>query len=223
MYSPIRIILADDHEIFRNGFKLLLRNQKEIELIGEAENGKQLLELVDRHHPDLVITDIKMPIMDGIQASKTLKQKYPRIGIIALSMFNDDYLVLEMLEAGASGYLLKNTNKEELLQAVKAVHQGRTYYCNETSKKLTYLLSKSNFNPYHNHNIQLTDREKEIVVLICKELSNKEIATALDLKVRTIESHREKIQEKIGSRNMVGVVLFAIKTGLFKLEENQVR
>lgn len=220
MYTPIRIVLADDHEIFRNGFKLLLKNQKELELVGEAENGQQLLELVDKHQPDLVITDIKMPVMDGIQATKELIQKYAGLGIIALSMFNDDYLVVDMVEAGARGYLLKNTNKDELLQAAKSVYQGGTYYCSETSKKLTYLLSKSSFNPYKNYSVCLTDREKEIIVLICKELSNKEIATALNLKIRTIESYRENIQEKIGSRNMVGIVLFAIKTGIFKLNEN---
>ena len=220
MYSPIRIVIADDHEIFRSGFKVLFKDQKDLELVAEAEDGIHLLEIVDTVHPDIIITDIKMPRMDGIEACKILKDKYPAIGVIALSMFNDDNLIVDMLEAGARGYLLKNTNKQELLLAARLVHGGDSYYCNDTSKKLTYLIAKSNFNPYRRNNTPvLTEREKEIVILICKEYSNKEIASALNLKTRTIESYREKIQEKIGSRNMVGIVLYAIKKGLFNIKQ----
>jgi len=125
-----------------------------------------------------------------------------------------------LLDAGARGYLLKNTNKEELLQATKSVYHGGTYYCRSTSDKLTSLLTKSSINPFKKKSLNaLTIREKEIVVLICRQYCNKEIADALKLKVRTIESYREQIQEKIDSRNVAGIVLYAIKTGLFKLEE----
>jgi DNA-binding NarL/FixJ family response regulator len=219
MSKQIKMVIADDHEIFRNGFKLLLKNQNIVELVGEAENGKQLIEVASKHRPDIIITDIKMPVMDGIEACKIIKHRNPSTGIIALSMFNDDDLIVDMLESGARGYLLKNTNKEELLQAVKSVYKGGTYYCNATSKKLTRLIDHSSYNPYRNKKINLTTREKEIIVLICKQFCNKEIASALDLNIRTIESHREKIQEKIGSKNIAGIVLFAVKTKLFNLEE----
>ncbi|HEX8333916.1 MAG TPA: response regulator transcription factor [Segetibacter sp.] len=219
MNRPIRLIIADDHELYRDGFKLLLKNQNDLELIDEAEDGKQLLDVVDKHQPDIVITDIKMPVIDGIEACKIIKDKYPWIGIIALSMFNDDHLIVDMLEAGAKGYLTKNTNKYELLQAAKSIFQGGTYYCSDTSKKLTGLLFKSKYDPYKEKEVILTSREKEIIILICKEFCNKEIASALGLKVRTIESYRDKIQEKIGSKNMIGIAIYALKTNLYKLEE----
>src|SRR5438309_8320849 len=124
MEAPIQLILADDHRIYRDGLKLLLQDQQDIQLVGEAENGSQLLELVDRLYPDIVLTDIKMPLIDGVQASRLLHQRHPDVGIIALSFFSDDQLIVDMLEAGARGYLLKNTNKQELLQAVKVVYEG---------------------------------------------------------------------------------------------------
>src|SRR6187455_2078520 len=119
MYVPIRIAIADDHEIFRNGFKLLLKNQNELELAGEAENGKELLEVIDSHQVDIAIIDIQMPVMDGIETCKIITRKHPTCKVIALSMFNDDNLIVDMLEAGAKGYLLKNTNKNELLLAAQ--------------------------------------------------------------------------------------------------------
>lgn len=212
MYAPIRLIIADDHEIFRNGFKLLLRDQGDLELIGEAENGKQLLELVDTNLPDLVITDIKMPVMDGVEATRALHEKYPFLGVIALSMFNEDELVVDMLEAGARGYLLKNTNKNELLTAAKAVHEGNVYYCSATSSKLVEMIRESRFNPYkHKTRVQFTPREIEVIKLVCKEYTNKEIASALGLSSRTVESYKENIQEKIGAKNAVGIAMYAMK------------
>jgi DNA-binding NarL/FixJ family response regulator len=222
MPAPIKLVIADDHEIFREGFKLLFKHQDHIQLVGEAEDGVKLIDVVDEQQPDIVITDIKMPRIDGIEATKLLKQKYPDLGIIALSMFNDDNLIVDMLEAGAKGYLLKNTSKEELIQAAKSVYEGGTYYCSATSKKLSQLLFDSSYNPYRHKKVNLTPKEKEIIILICKEYCNKEIASTLDLKVRTVESYREKIQEKIGSRNMVGIVMYAVKTKLFRLDETSV-
>ena len=218
MYNPIRIVIADDHEIFRDGFKVLLKNQTELELVGEAENGKELLEVVDRELPDVVIVDIKMPIMDGVEACKQIKRKYPDMKIIALSMFNDDNLIVDMLEAGAKGYLLKNTNKPELLNAAKAVYEGSTYYCSATSDKLTKMIADSRFNPYKHKPVQkFTSRELDIIRLICEQNTNKEIAVKLRLSRRTVESHREKIQEKTNSRNTVGVVIYALKNKICEL------
>jgi len=218
MYSPIRIAIADDHEIFREGFKLLLKNQQELELVGEAENGKELLEVIARHQPDVVITDIKMPVMDGIEVCKSIKKKFPDMKVIALSMFNDDNLIVDMLEAGARGYLLKNTNKAELLQAVKAVYGGSTYYCMATSGKLAKMIAESKFNPYRNHPAQkFTNREIEVIKLICEQHTNKEIAKTLNLSIRTVESHREKIQEKADAKNSIGIAIYAIKHNLFEI------
>lgn len=218
MYIPIRIVIADDHEIFRNGFKVLLKDQKDLELAGEAENGRQLLEVVDALHPDIVITDIKMPGIDGIEATKRLKEKYPGIGIIALSNYNDDSLIIDMLEAGAKGYLLKNTNQHELIQAVKAVAEGESYYSSATSTKLTKLIAEKLYNPHGAKlKTKLTPRETDIVKLVCQQYSNKEIAQMLNLSIRTVESYREKVQEKIGARNAIGFALYAIKHGIYEV------
>lgn len=217
MYLPIRIIIADDHEIFRNGFKLLLQDQQEIELAGEAGNGEELVEAVERLQPSVVITDIKMPVMDGIEASRALKEQNPSLGIIALSNYNDDSLIIDILEAGARGYILKNTNKEELITAVKAVYAGESYYCTATSAKLTKMIAESKFNPYKTMpRIRFTDRELEVIRLICEQKTNKEIAASLRLSVRTVESYRENIQEKTAARNSVGIVLYAIKHKIFE-------
>jgi DNA-binding NarL/FixJ family response regulator len=218
MSSKIKLVIADDHAIFRDGLKLLLKKQDILELVGEAENGQELIAVTDKFKPDLIITDIKMPVMDGIEACRILKQQYPFLGIIALSMFNDDELIVDMLEAGAKGYLLKNTNKEELLQAAVTVFRGGSYYSKETSQRLTELINNSSYHPARKKP-ELSPREKEIIILICKEYSNKQIAEALGLNPRTVETHRQNIQEKIGSKNTAGIVLFAVKSQLFSTKK----
>lgn len=216
-YLPIRIAIADDHTIFREGFKLLLKNQQELELVGEAEDGKELLEVAATQQPDVLIIDIKMPVMDGIATCKEIRKRFPHMKVIALSMFNDDNLIVDMLEAGAKGYLLKNTNKQELLQATKTVFEGSTYYCTATSNKLAKMIAESKFNPYRIQPVQkFTPRETDIIKLICQQFTNKEIAVMLGLSHRTVESHREKIQEKTEAKNVIGVVIYAIKHNIFQ-------
>ena len=217
-YTPIRIAIADDHQIFRDGFKLLLKHQPELELVGEAEHGRELLDVIVQQQPDVLILDIQMPVMDGIATCKEVTKRHPGVKVIALSMFNDDNLIVDMLEAGAKGYLLKNTNKQELSQAVKAVFEGGTYYCAATSAKLTKMIAESKFNPYRSQPVKkFTARETDIIKLICQQYINKEIADQLNLSIRTVESHREKIQEKTGAKNSIGVVIYAIKHGIFEI------
>lgn len=214
----IKIVIADDHEMFRDGFKLMLTKQPSIQLLGEAENGRELLQLTQSLQPDVVVTDIKMPIMDGIEATQKIKTLFPEMGIIGLSMFDEDDLIVDMLEAGAKGYLLKNAGKEHIVEAIKTVYDGDPYYCKTTSNKLTQMIAKSKYNPYtRKEKIEFTDREKEIIELISKEYSNKEIAEKLFLSIRTVEGHRLKIMEKTGVKNTVGLVVYAIKNNLLKL------
>lgn len=216
MYAPIRIVIADDHEIFRNGFKLLLQDQNMVELAGEAEDGRQLVEVAHQQLPHVVITDIKMPRMDGIAATKRIREELPEIGVIALSNFNDDGFVMEMLEAGAKGYLLKNTNRHELMTAIKAVYEGEAYYCSGTSNRLIQLIAESRIHAYKSKKkVELTPREIDVIRLVCKQYTNKEIASELNLSIRTIESYREHIQEKIGVRNSVGIAVYAIKNKIY--------
>lgn len=217
-YNSISILLADDHEIFRDGFRIMLKKQSKVHLVGEAENGKELIDLTRSLQPDVIITDIKMPIMDGIEATKILAEKYPHIGIIALTMFDDDNLIIDMLEAGARGYLIKNATKQEILEAIKTVYENGTYYCHHTTNKLAQMIAVSKFNPFKKEiKVVFSERETEIIRLICAEYSNKEIASQLNLSVRTVEGHREKIEEKMNVRNTAGIVVYAIKHGIFHL------
>ena len=216
--SSIRILLADDHEIFRDGFRVMLKKQKEFALIAEAANGKELIETALQCQPDVIVTDIKMPVMDGIEATKRLQELLPQVNVIALSMFEDEHLIVDMLEAGAKGYLLKNANKEEVFEALKTVAQGGTYYCNHTSQKLARLIATSNYNPAKKADKEVfTDRELEVIQLICQQYATKEIADKLGLSPRTIESHRVKIMEKMDVKNTAGIVIYAIRHKIFVL------
>jgi DNA-binding NarL/FixJ family response regulator len=214
----INVLIADDHEIFLDGMHVLLKKVPNIEVVGEASNGQQLVRLAKELKPDVVITDIKMPVMDGIEATKQLTAEVPEIGIIALSMYEEENLIVEMLEAGAKGYLLKNAHKTEIVQAIESVYKGQTYYCNRTSTRLVKLLVNSNYNPNRKEEkAKLSDREKDVIRLICREMANKEIAIELNLSVRTVEGYREKIEEKINAKNAAGIVVYAIKNGIYKI------
>lgn len=218
IYTPIRIVLADDHEIFRDGFNIMMKKQANIKLVGEAGNGAELIEVAGKLMPDVILTDIKMPRIDGIEATKIITKKYPEINIIALSMFDDDNLIIDMLEAGARGYLLKSAHKNEIIEAIKAVYNQETYYCKSTSGKLAQLIAQSRFNPFNpNQRKEFSQKEVEIIKLICQEASNKEIAARLFLSVRTIEGYREKIQDRIKAKNTAGIVIYAIKNGIYKI------
>ncbi|HTF30414.1 MAG TPA: response regulator transcription factor [Flavitalea sp.] len=213
----IKIVIADDHEIFRDGFRLMISRQDDIQLLGEAGDGKELIDLVQTLRPDVVITDIKMPRMDGIEAAKILAEQFPDVGVIGLSMFDEEDLIIDMLEAGAKGYLLKNADKHEVAEAIRTVYQEEPYYCKHTSAKLAQMIAKSKFNPYKKtRKIEFSERELEIIRLICQELTNKEIADQLFLSIRTVEGYRLKIQEKMNVKNSIGLVIYAIRNNLYK-------
>jgi DNA-binding NarL/FixJ family response regulator len=217
--NPIRIVLADDHEIFRDGFKAMLKKQPSVELLGEASDGEELLSLVRELKPDVVVTDIKMPKMDGLQATRIISSEFPNIGIVALSMIDEESQIIDMMEAGALGYLLKNAHKNEIIEAIESVKEHRVYYCDGTSAKLTRMIAASNRIPFHKKQprVELSQKEIDVILLICEELTNKEIADRLSLSIRTIEGYRDKIQEKIGARNSAGIVIYAIRNGIYKV------
>jgi DNA-binding NarL/FixJ family response regulator len=212
MSYNIRLVIADDHEIFRDGLALMLSKQQDIILAGQASNGRDLLELAERLRPDVVMTDIKMPIMDGIEATKLLLEQNPDLKIIALSMFDEENLIVDMLEAGARGYLLKNADKQEILDAINNVYENKTYYCRHTSARLASMIVKSKFNPYKKSEpVSFNDREKEIIRMICQQCTNQEIGDKLFLSKRTVEGYRTKILEKMNVKNTAGVVIFALR------------
>ena len=212
----ITIVIADDHEIFRDGFKLTLNSVPHFNVVGEASNGKELVEVVAATNPNVIVTDIKMPIIDGVEATKQIIKHFPDSRIIGLSMFDDDEVILDMLEAGALGYLVKNADKSELIEAVTKVNLGEPYNCRFTNSKLTKLfeLRKKRKDDYRIID-QLNDRDLEIIKYLCEGLTSKEIAEKIFLSLRTVEGARLRIQEKLGVKNVAGLVIFAIKSGLY--------
>lgn len=227
--DPVKVLIADDHPIFRDGFKILLNKLEpgSVHLSGEAGDGKELVERVFNLQPHIVITDIQMPVMDGIEATKRIKALSPQTEVIALSMFNEEHLVLDMLEAGASGYLLKNTSKTELEQAIRTVMDGGVYFAPETSVHLAKTIKQSAEKQNAGKQIvrienrsrkpKLSERELEIIYLLCKGKTNKEIASELYLSPRTIESHREHLYEKTATKSAVALAIYAIKHGIVDL------
>ena len=212
MNTTIRLVIADDHEIFRDGLALMLSKQDRVILTGQAADGEELLRLVAETRPDIVLTDIKMPRLGGIAAARILLQRNPGLKIIALSMFDEEDLIVEMLETGAKGYLLKNADKKEILEAILTVYEGGIFYCRHTTAKLASLIVKSKFDSQKKaHEPLFTDREKEIIRLICRQHTAQEIGGLLYLSKRTVEGYRTRILDKMEVKNTAGVVIFALK------------
>ena len=214
----LKVLLADDHEIFLDGLQAVLQKQPNIEVVGLAANGAECIKLVESANPDIILTDIMMPVMDGIAATKYLTEHHPGISIIALSMFDQDNLIVDMLEAGARGYLLKNAHKSEILEAIRSVYQNIPYYCRSTTTRLARLIGQSKFNPQNQADlVSFSDKEKEIIRMICEEKTTKEIAERLYMGSRTVEGYRIKILEKMQVRSVAGIVIYAIKHKLFEV------
>jgi DNA-binding NarL/FixJ family response regulator len=220
MKNTIRLVIADDHEIFRDGLALMLSKQDTVLLAGQAGDGEELLRVVEETRPDIVLTDIKMPRLGGIAAAKILLQRHPGVKIIALSMYEEDDLIVEMLEAGAKGYLLKNADKKEILEAILTVHEGHIFYCKHTTAHLAALIVKSKFDAHKKvPDNCFTEREKEIIRLICLQHTAQEIGALLYLSKRTVEGYRTRILEKMEAKNTAGVVVFALKHRLITEED----
>jgi DNA-binding NarL/FixJ family response regulator len=216
--KPINLAIADDHKIFRNGLKATLEDYPDFNLMIEASNGKELIGLLATHTPDVILMDIKMPEMDGMQTTAFVSQNFKQVKVLALSMHNEDKYIVDMMRAGASGYLLKNAEPEEIIEAIMTVH-NKGFYFNE---HLSVTLIKQLVGPGHadsisQQNVELNDREIEVLKLVCQECSNQEIADKIFLSVRTVEGYRARLFEKTGSKNLVGLVIFAIKRGIISV------
>ena len=207
--DPIRVILADDHQIVRNGIKALLENEEEVVVIDEASNGHEALEKCRQHHPDLLIIDIRMPEMNGIETVKRLPDYAPSTRALVLSMHDEEEYIIQSIEVGAAGYLLKDSSREEFLKAIHTVHEGEKYFSGDISNILVnnYLNIKSRKqsgnvealeNDYH-----LTKREKQILHLLYEGINNKDIAEQLGKSIRTIETHRFNIMKKLGVNSVL--------------------
>lgn len=211
----IKVAIADDHKIFRKGVILSLRPFTNIKFVLEADNGDQLLEGIAAAEPDVVLMDLRMPGKDGIETTKVISKQYPNIHVIVLSMYEDDRFVSHMMENGASGYLLKNAEPQEIRRAVMDVHE-KGYYLNNFVNRI--LLKKSHAKqkviPSLNSEITLTDREREVLKLICMEFTAQEIAQKMEISPRTVEAIKDRLMERFGSKNTAGLVFFAVKNNL---------
>lgn len=213
--SKIKIAIADDYKIYRDGLKVGLASDDKMEIIAEADNGEELMKLLETTRPDVILMDLKMPIMDGMEATKLVRQKYPDIKVLVVTMYEDDKFIIHLMENGANGYLLKNTEPDEIIKSIYAVYENG-YYFNDVVNKalLKKLVLKNNLKPSFNQNIELTEREQEVLKLICEEKTAAEIAKEIFLSPRSVEGIRQRLIEKIGVRNTAGLVMFAVKNRL---------
>lgn len=208
----INVIIADDHTFFRQGFRLALSGRNDVHVIAEASNGKELYCLVEKHAPDVVITDVSMPEMGGIEVTQLIKKQYPNTKVIALSMFEDVGTIREMLLAGASAYLLKNADVTDIIAAIQTTHRGKFFVSTTTSHLL------NTFIQYSVTNCALTKREAEILQMLFAELTSREIGERLYLSERTVEEHRKNLQKKTNTRNIVGLLKYALRHKIVKLD-----
>lgn len=216
--EKINILVVDDHKIVRDGILSLLQDQPDICVISQAENGKDALEKIPKVLPHLVLIDISMPVMNGIECTREITTKYPEIKVLALTMLNELEHIKNMLSAGAGGYLLKNSGKEELVTAIKTVVAGHNYFSTEVKDMIMMEMVKKKSSPGKiiGEKVPLTSRELDILELILQEFTNQEIADKLFISVRTVDAHRRNLLEKTGARNTAGLVKFAIENHLFK-------
>jgi len=215
----IRVLIADDHDLYLEGLKTCFHGHSLYQVCGEASNGEELVRKSMELNPHIVLTDLKMPLLDGAGAIKKLLAANPSIKCIVLTSYENDISIIEALEAGAKGYITKNMPKQELFTALEQVSKGYPYYCHTTSSKMIRLLGKSPFNPYGEQRIIFTDLERKIIRLICEDRDNKQIAAILYVSIRTIENNRSRILKKINAKSTAGIAIYAIKHGLYFLEE----
>lgn len=213
--ESIKVAIADDHKIFRKGVILSLKAYHNFNFILEAENGEELIKAIEKEQPDIVLMDLKMPVKDGIETTKYLNKHYPQIRILILTMFEDERFVGHLMESGANGYLLKSTEPAEIKQAIMDVMNTGFYlnnFVNRVLIKKNYARQK--FNPNLNCEIVVSDREKEVLSLVCMEYTAQEIAQRMELSPRTVESIKDRLMERFGVKNSVGLVFFAMKNSL---------
>jgi two-component system, NarL family, response regulator NreC len=213
--KKLRILLADDHIVMRTGLRALLERQPNLEVVGESENGRETVELVASLGPDVVVMDVAMPVLNGIEATKTIVTQRPATAVVILSMHADESYVMRALKAGARGYLLKDSAAADLISAIQAVSQNKSFFSPRVSRILAedyvrVLKQKGAVDSYD----LLTGREREILQLLAEGKTNKEVATALNISPYTVETHRRHILEKLNLHNPAELILYAVRKGI---------
>jgi len=214
----IKISLVDDHKLFRSGINALLSTNGTYKVVSESDNGKAFIDIVQEAQPEIVMMDLEMPEMDGMETTKVLKEKFPEVKVIMLSMHDDEKFIAHMMSIGARGYLLKNADPEEIELAINSVAETGYFFTDLVSRAtLQGLTNGGKVKPSFKPGNDLTERELEVLQLICREKTAAEIGEALFISPRTVEGHRNNIILKTGARNTAGIVVFAMKNGLFEM------
>jgi DNA-binding NarL/FixJ family response regulator len=212
--QPIKVAIADDHALFRAGVKTALAVKKDVELIAEADNGMQLLNLLKHLEPDVILLDIQMPIMDGIQTLPEIRKDHPQVKVIILSMHNDHSMISKLMEIGANSYLTKNSDSETIYQAIKTCYEQEFIFNELTNKALLTGLRTKRPEIGAAQDVNLTEKELTVLKLMCEEKTTKEIADIVDISPRTVEAIRDKLKTKTGAKSMAGLVMYAVKHGI---------
>lgn len=214
----IRVLLADDHTVVRQGLRALLAAEDDIEIIGEAENGRQALQLVKKFLPDVVVMDIAMPVLNGVEATRQITRYVPSVKVLVLSTYSNDEYVEQLTEAGAAGYLVKQTAANDLLKAIREAFKGNAFFSPAIAKRLrdqcrqTYMVGQ----PIKRRADYLTTREAEVLQLIAEGRANKQIAAELCISIKTVEKHRQQVMNKLGIHDVAGLTRHAISKGIIE-------
>jgi DNA-binding NarL/FixJ family response regulator len=210
----IKVAIADDHALFRAGVRTALSAKKDVELIAEADNGMQLLNLLRHIEPDVILLDIQMPIMDGIQTLPEIRKLRPEAKVIILSMHNDHSMISKLMEIGANSYLTKNSDSEMIYQAIKTCYDQEFFFNELTNKALLTGLRTKRTDLNGPQDVNLSDKEVRVLKLMCEEKTTKEIADIVEISPRTVEAIRDKLKTKTGAKSMAGLVMYAVKNGI---------
>lgn len=217
--NKIKVIIADDHNLYRAGLKALLEDCEKIQLLAEASNGEDVIQLTKQFKPDVVVTDLIMSGIDGVDAIREISAA-TKARVLALSTFDSEHLITKALEAGAKGYVVKNAQDGEIIEAIKKLYNFRPYYCSSTQLRLARMIGKSQFNPYTNTiKERFSDKEKKVIHLICEERSSEEIGQILHMSKRTVDGMRMRIMRKMDVKTTAGLTIYAIKNFLFFLDK----
>lgn len=213
--KKISVLLVDDHTVVRQGLRALLSPEEDIEVIGEAENGRQAVQLARTQPPDVVVMDVAMPLLNGLEATRQILKNHPSSRVLVLTTYGDDECVRQLTEAGVSGYLIKQTAANDLVKAIREVNKGNVYFSPTVARRLRdqYRDAFANGQPVKK-NIELTSREAEVLQLIAEGFSNKQIAAELCISIKTVEKHRQQVMNKLNIHDVAGLTRYALSKGL---------
>jgi DNA-binding NarL/FixJ family response regulator len=214
--KKIKVLLAEDHTIVREGLRVLLALEKDIEILCEAENGRKAVELARKHQPDVVLMDVAMPLLNGLEASRQILQNHPAIRIVILSAHDDDAYIEHAVELGVSGFVIKQTSATTLANALRTVAKGKSYFSPTILKRLSQFEKKSGMTMRKGKSFKLTSRETEVLQLIAEGLANKQTASELGISIKTVEKHRQALMDKLQMHDTAGLTRYAIAAGIIE-------